>query len=85
MDLAKLNVLYNCGSNYYKGSDILMKSSLPESENIVPSEEGLFPKPGIEKETSPSRPEKENFTEEGLFSKSGTERKTSSKLSEEQF
>jgi hypothetical protein len=57
MDLAKLNVLYNCGSNYYKGNDLPVESSRPESENAISSED-LFSKPGAEKEMSSSKPEK---------------------------
>ncbi|XP_021922076.1 low choriolytic enzyme-like isoform X2 [Zootermopsis nevadensis] len=82
MDLAKLNVLYKCGSNYYKGNDMLVESPLPESENVVSSNEKPFS--GTEKETSSSKSKEDISSEEDLFSKSGTERDLSnSKPSEE--
>lgn len=83
MDLAKLNVLYNCGSNYYKGDDTIIASSPPKHEKYVASKEDLFSKPTIQKQTSPPTPEKDIFSEEKLFSNSGMKKETSAPKSQE--
>jgi hypothetical protein len=68
MDLAKLNVLYNCNSSYFKGDDV--HSPLSEAGKDVASEQDLVSESVMEKGKLSAKFEKD------LLSKSGIENDT---------
>lgn len=68
MDLAKLNVLYNCSTGYYRGGDV--PSPVSEAGNEVASEQDRLSESVMKKGTLSAKFENE------LFSKSGIENDT---------
>jgi hypothetical protein len=68
MDLAKLNVLYNCSTDYYRGGDV--PSLVSEAGNDVAHEKDRLSENVMRKGTLSAKPENE------LFSKSGIEKDT---------
>ena len=65
MDLAKLNVLYNCSTGYYKGGDV--PSPVSEAGNDVAPEQDRLSESVMTKGTLSAK------FENGLFSESGIE------------
>jgi hypothetical protein len=66
MDLAKLNVLYNCSNGYYRGGDV--PSPVSEAANEVASEQDRLSESVMIKGTLPAKFENELLSESGIES-----------------
>jgi hypothetical protein len=64
MDLAKLNVLYNCSTGYYRGGDV--PSPVSETGNDVASEQDRLSESVMKKGTLSAKYEKDLLSEPGI-------------------
>jgi hypothetical protein len=64
MDLAKLNVLYNCSTGYYRGGDV--PSPVSEPGNDVVPEQDRLSESVMKKGTLFVKSENELFSESGI-------------------